>query len=49
MSWFAMGGYGGYIWAAYGVALLVLGGLLAASLLALRHARAELAALEDQR
>ncbi len=26
-SWFAMGGYGGFVWPAYGIAALVLGGL----------------------
>ncbi len=26
-SWFAMGGYGGFVWPAYGVAAIVLGGL----------------------
>jgi heme exporter protein D len=26
-SWFAMGGYAGFVWPAYGVAALVLGGL----------------------
>ncbi len=26
-SWFAMGGYAGFVWPAYGVAAIVLGGL----------------------
>ena len=26
-SWFAMGGYAGFVWPAYGVAAVVLGGL----------------------
>jgi heme exporter protein D len=27
-SWFAMGGYAGFVWPAYGVAAIVLGGLV---------------------
>jgi heme exporter protein D len=27
LSWFAMGGYAGFVWPAYGVAAAVLGGL----------------------
>ena len=27
-SWFAMGGYAGFVWPAYGVATIVLGGLI---------------------
>jgi heme exporter protein D len=30
-SWAAMGGYAGFVWPAYGVALLVLGGIAAQS------------------
>jgi len=26
-SWFLMGGYAGFVWPAYGVAIIVLGGL----------------------
>jgi heme exporter protein D len=41
-----MGGYAAYIWPAYGVAVVVLIGLLAESVLGLRRRRAELARLE---
>lgn len=44
----AMGGYAAYVWPAYGVAGLVLGGMAAASLALLRRRRAELAALEGK-
>jgi len=30
-SWIAMGGYAGFVWPAYGVAVIVLGGLAALS------------------
>jgi heme exporter protein D len=36
-SWFAMGGYAGFVWPAYGVAAIVLGGL--AILSCRRHRR----------
>lgn len=26
--WFAMGGYGMYVWSAYGISVIVLGGLV---------------------
>ncbi len=42
----AMGGYGGFVWPAYGIALLVLAALVIASLKSLRAAEAEVAALE---
>jgi heme exporter protein D len=45
-EFFNMGGYAAYIWPAYGVAAVVLIGLLAESLLGLRRRRAELARLE---
>ena len=38
-DFFAMGGYAGYVWPAYGVAALVLIGLLAVSWHQLRQAR----------
>ena len=41
----AMGGYAGFVWPAYALATIVLVGLLAFSLRALRRAEAELAAL----
>ncbi len=41
-----MGGYAVYVWPAYGAAALVLGGLLAESVLKLRRAERRLAALE---
>ena len=42
----AMGGYGGFVWPAYAVALLVLAWLVIASLRQLAKAEAEVAALE---
>ncbi|MDA0340102.1 MAG: heme exporter protein CcmD [Proteobacteria bacterium] len=41
-----MGGYGAYIWPAYGIAAALMLGLLALSLRAGREQRDELAALE---
>ncbi len=41
-----MGGYAAYVWPAYGATALVLGGLLAESLLRLARAERRLAALE---
>jgi heme exporter protein D len=41
-----MGGYGAYVWPAYGVAAVVMLGLLATSLHASRAQRRELAELE---
>ncbi|MFM9844450.1 MAG: heme exporter protein CcmD [Dongiaceae bacterium] len=38
-EFFAMGGYAGFIWPAYGIAALVLVGVLVVSLLQLRQAR----------
>ena len=45
-EFFAMGGYAGFIWSAYGVAALVLIGLLVMSRIDLRARQAEVAALE---
>ena len=41
-----MGGYGGFIWPAWGIAALVLTGLIVASVRAMRTRERELAALE---
>jgi heme exporter protein D len=45
-SWLAMGGYGFYIWTSYGVAIVLLLGLLVASLRGLRRIEAEVEAAE---
>lgn len=45
-DFFHMGGYALYVWPAYGVATIVLGGLLAGSLSRLRRAGRRLAMLE---
>jgi heme exporter protein D len=44
-----MGGYGGYVWPAFGVTALVLLGLLLASLRSLRARENALAALQTKR
>ena len=44
-EFFHMGGYAAYVWPAYGATALVLGGLLAESVLRLRRAERRLAAL----
>jgi len=41
-----MGGYAGYVWSAWGLAALVIGGLTWSSLRALRVREAEIASLE---
>ncbi len=41
-----MGGYAGYVWPAYGLTALVLGGVLFASVLGARRAARRLAELE---
>lgn len=41
-QFFNMGGYGGFVWSAWGIALVVLGGLLTATLIARRQVRREL-------
>ena len=41
-----MGGYGAFIWSAYGLAVLVMGGLVVATLRSLRSQERQLAALE---
>ncbi len=45
-SFFAMGGYYAFVWPAYGLAAVVLGGLLAVSLRALRARQVEVDRLE---
>jgi len=47
-GFFAMGGYAAFVWSAYGVTALVLGGLALASVAAERRARARLAAIEQR-
>lgn len=44
----AMGGYARYVWPAYGVAIVVLGGLVLTSLRRFRSSRRALEALEAQ-
>jgi heme exporter protein D len=48
-TYLAMDGKAAFIWPAYGIALLVLGGLAVASLRRLARARAGLAALQQTR
>lgn len=48
-DFFAMGGYAAYVWPAYGLAALVMVGLLAATLKGLRSAETTLKALEGSR
>ena len=43
----AMGGYAGFVWPAYAVALIVIGGLAVQSARSLRSLRREVAALEE--
>jgi heme exporter protein D len=49
MQYLAMGGYAAFVWPAYGVALLVLGGLAAQSLRAYRRNLRQLEALQQER
>jgi heme exporter protein D len=44
-----MGGYGGYVWPAYGITAVVLVGVLVASRQALRRSEAELSRLQEGR
>ena len=48
-SFFAMGGYASYVWPAYALALIVLGGIAWASIRSLRAREAEARALEAAR
>ena len=47
-SWFAMGGYAGFVWPAYGVAAIVLGGLAVVSWRRHRRSTATLARLQGR-
>jgi heme exporter protein D len=47
-DFFAMGGYAAFVWPAYGIAALVLIGLLAVSWHQLRHAREMLRRYDSQ-
>jgi len=49
MQFLAMGGYAAYVWSAYGAALVVLVGLVVATLLRRRSSRRSLEALEQLR
>ena len=49
MTFVSMGGHGGYIWPAYLIAAIILGGLLIASLRSVRGQEARLAALRKAR
>ncbi|MFM2043577.1 MAG: hypothetical protein RLY86_2153 [Pseudomonadota bacterium] len=46
VEFFAMGGYALYVWSSYGLAVLVLAGLFASTILGLRAQERTLAALE---
>lgn len=46
---FAMGGYAGYVWSAYGISLVVLTAVLAVSLRQVRRREAELEQLQGAR
>jgi heme exporter protein D len=48
-EFFAMGGYAAYVWGAYGLALVVLTGLVAATLARRRSSQRSLEALEQLR
>ena len=48
-EFFHMGGYGAYIWPAYGIAALVMIGLMVATLRSLKSYEAALAALEAEK
>jgi len=47
LDFLAMGGYAGFVWPAYAVALAALGGLAVQSVCSLRALRREVAALEE--
>ena len=48
-AFFAMGGHAGYVWPAYGLAILVLVALLVASIRALRKQERDLATIQSLR
>ena len=45
-QWFAMGGYAAFVWPAYALTLIVLGGMALASWRRYRRSEAELARLQ---
>jgi len=47
LDFLAMGGYAGFVWPAYAIALATLGGLAVQSVCSLRALRREVAALEE--
>ncbi len=47
-GFFAMGGYAGFVWSAYGITALVLALLALVSVVGERRARARLAAIEQR-
>ncbi len=47
LAWAAMGGYGAYVWPAYGIAAVVLGGLVLVSWRRHRRSSEELAQLQQ--
>ncbi len=48
-EFFAMGGYGAFVWSAYTIAVVVIGALILASRRALKACEAEVSALEATR
>lgn len=48
-SFFAMGGHAGFVWPAYGIVVLILGGLVASSIRTLRARETEVNAIEAVR
>ena len=48
MQWFAMGGYAAFVWPAYGIAAIVLGGLAAHAWRRHRHSARLLAQLQHE-
>ncbi|HEX5453136.1 MAG TPA: heme exporter protein CcmD [Stellaceae bacterium] len=49
VAWAAMGGYAVFVWPAYGIAALVLGGLSLSSWVRHRRSAAALARLDERR
>lgn len=48
-EFFAMGGYAGFVWPAYGISALVLGGLVVSSIRGHARAREQVRQLESSR
>ena len=48
-SFFAMGGYAGFVWPAYAIAFLVIGGLIVQSVRSLKAREREAATIESVR